>query len=146
MTGAALDRSDQADELTAELEGTIADVAAANPQFAGRSVTIAERFEPGQSVVRVDNDARVRFFTDLGFVMPPDLADRGNEFGEVLVADELLTELEADLVVWNVGNDPSLRTLVESLPLWDSLPATRTAGCSGSRTRSCPARSPGGRS
>lgn len=125
VTGVALDRIDRAEQLTAELEGTIADAAAANPQFAGRSVTIAERFEPGESVVRVDNDARVRFFTDLGFVMPPALAGRANEYGEVMVADELLSELDADLVVWNVGNDPTLRALVESLPLWGSLPANQ---------------------
>jgi iron complex transport system substrate-binding protein len=121
ITGEALGRSEEAAQLTADLDQSFADAAEANPEFAGLQTVVAERFEPGSSVVRGSTDPRSRFFESLGFEVPADLDARADEFGEIPVSDELLTELDRDLLIWNIGSDPALRTEIEGLALYRSL-------------------------
>lgn len=127
VTGVAIGREQQALDLIAEVEQGFADDAAAHPEFAGKNVVVAERHEPDQSVVRTGNDVRARFFEQLGFTLPTDIAGaKPDQYGEIKVSDELLPELSRDLLVWNVGSGPEERQTVESNPLYSSLPVTKT--------------------
>ncbi|MGY1746444.1 ABC transporter substrate-binding protein [Blastococcus sp. SYSU D00695] len=125
VTGKALGREERATELVEGLEQRFADVAAANPAFAGLQTVIAERFEPGSSVVRASADPRGRFFESLGFQVPEDLDARADEFGELVVSDELLDDLDRDLLIWNVGFAPEMRAEIEGLALWPTLDVVR---------------------
>lgn len=121
VTGEALGKQQLAAELTADLDQRFVDAAAANPQFAGVETVVAERFEPGSSVVRAAQDPRARFFSSLGFVVPADLNAEANEYGEVSVSDELFDKLDRGLLIWNIGNDPALRTEIEAVPSYPTL-------------------------
>jgi iron complex transport system substrate-binding protein len=127
VTGVAIGREQQALDLIAEVEQGFADDAAANPQFAGKNIVVAERFEPGESVVRAGNDVRAKFFGQLGFTLPTDIAGtEPDEYGEIVVSDEFLPELSRDLLVWNVGFAPEERQTVESNPLYPTLPVVES--------------------
>ncbi|ANY05363.1 iron-siderophore ABC transporter substrate-binding protein [Pseudonocardia sp. HH130630-07] len=122
-TGEALGREQQALDLVRQVEARFAEAAQRNPQFAGRRAVVAERFEPGASVVRSGNDVRARFFADLGFTVPTEIAGiRPDEYGEIDVSDELMSELSQDLLVWNIGSAPEVRPEVENAPVYRSLP------------------------
>lgn len=121
--GEALGREDEALALVADLEQAFADAAAAHPQFEGKVAVVAERFEAGESIVRTGNDVRAKFFEQLGFTIPTELGGhKPNEVGELVVPDELITELSQDLLVWNVGFAPDARATIEDIALYPSLP------------------------
>lgn len=127
VTGVAIGREQEALDLIAEVEQGFADDAAANPQFEGKNIVVAERFEPGESVVRAGNDVRAKFFAQLGFTLPTDIAGtEPDEYGEILVSDEFLPELSRDLLIWNVGFAPEERQTVESNPLHATLPVVQS--------------------
>lgn len=121
ITGVALGKSDLASTLTEELDARFTAAAKENPQFAGVQTVIAERFEPGASVVRASTDPRGRFFEQLGLKVPADLNAGANEYGEVEISDEQMDQLDRDLLVWNIGSDPALRSEIEALPLYAGL-------------------------
>lgn len=123
VTGEVLGREDEALELVADLEERFEEEAAAHPEFAGQLAIVAERFQPGESIVRSGSDVRARFFELLGFDTPTEVGGQlPDEFGEIAVSVELMAELSADLLVWNIGDDSSLRGVIEELPLYDALP------------------------
>lgn len=125
-TGEALGREQEARDLVQRVENRFRETAAQNPQFAGRTAVVAERFEPGASVVRSGNDVRAKFFADLGFTVPTEIAGiKPDEYGEIDVSDELMSELSEDLLVWNIGSSPEVRPEIENSPLYRSLPVTR---------------------
>ncbi|MBW0116379.1 iron-siderophore ABC transporter substrate-binding protein [Pseudonocardia abyssalis] len=126
VTGEALGREADAVALVDHLEQEFADAAAAHPGFAGQEAVVAERFEPGESIVRSGNDVRARFFGDLGFTVPTEVAGvPANDFGEITVSDELIGELSRDLLVWNVGFGPEERAVVEANPVYPTLPVVQ---------------------
>lgn len=121
MVGQILGQGDRAEELIAEVDQQFADAAAANPAFAGVEMAVAELFEPGSSFVRSATDPRTGFMTQLGFVLPDDLAALAGDLDGAPVSDELMTQLDRDLLVWNIGHEPGLREQVEAKPLYDQL-------------------------
>lgn len=126
VTGEALGREQDALDLVRRVESRFAEAAAANPQFRGKTAVVAERFEPGESVVRTGNDTRAQFFAQLGFTTPTDLGGVGpDEYGEIDVSDELMSELSKDLLVWNVGASPEVRPEIENSPVHRALPVVR---------------------
>lgn len=126
-TGEALGREAEALALVSALERTFADAAQANPQFAGKTAVVAERFKPGETIVRTGNDVRAKFFEQLGFTIPTEIAGiTPNSYGELYVPDELVTEVSKDLLVWNVGFAPDARSTVEGLALYTQLPVVQS--------------------
>ena len=125
VTGAALGKSELAGTLTEALDARFAAAATENPQFAAVQTVIAERFEPGATVVRASTDPRGRFFESLGFEVPADLNAAANEYGEAEISDEQMDKLDRDLLVWNIGSEPALRTEIEALPLYSGLQVVR---------------------
>ena len=125
-TGEALGREDEALALVDDLEQAFADAADEHPEFSGKTAIVAERFEAGETIVRTGNDVRAKFFEQLGFEIPTEIAKIApNEFGELYVPDELVTDLSKDLLVWNVGFAPDARATVEALPLYERLPVVQ---------------------
>ncbi|MGO1974110.1 MAG: ABC transporter substrate-binding protein [Propionibacteriaceae bacterium] len=126
VVGKVLGRSDDGEELITELEEKFADVATAHPQFEGKEVIVAERFEAGTTVVRSGNDMRALFFEQLGFIIPTELGGiEADEYDELAVSDELMTELSKDLLVWNVGFSPEVRKQLEGNAIYQSLPVVQ---------------------
>ena len=121
MVGQILGQADRAEELVADVDEQFAAAAAAHPEFAGVEMVVAEQFEPGSSFARSATDPRTVFMTQLGFVLPADIAELAGDLDGAPISDELMTQLDRDLLIWNVGSDPGLREQVEAKPLYDQL-------------------------
>jgi iron complex transport system substrate-binding protein len=121
IVGQALGQADAADAMIGEVEQLFADAAAEHPEFAGVEMVVAEAFEPGSSFARSATDPRTVFMTSLGFVLPEDIAELAGDVDGAEVSDERMDLLDRDLLIWNIGSDPSLRSEIEDKPLFDSL-------------------------
>lgn len=121
MVGQILGQGDRAEELITEIDQQFADAAAAHPEFEGVQMVVAEQFEPGSSFARSATDPRTVFMTQLGFELPDEIAELAGDLDGAPISDELMTQLDHDLLIWNVGHDDSLRAQIESKPLYDQL-------------------------
>jgi len=71
LTGRALGKEDEAQALVDDVEGQFAEVAEANPQFAGASLAVDFAGVGGSAhYLFGTDDLRTQFFTDLGFDVP----------------------------------------------------------------------------
>ena len=68
ITGKALGRSAEAEELVGAVEERFAEAAAAHPSFAGKTIAVALGEETSGTYVLEPTDLRAQFFTALGFV------------------------------------------------------------------------------
>jgi iron complex transport system substrate-binding protein len=121
MVGQILGQGDRAEELIAGIDQQFADAAAAHPEFQGVQMVVAEQFEPGSSFARSATDPRTAFMTQLGFELPDEIAELAGDLDGTPVSDELMTQLDHDLLIWNVGHDATLRAQIEGKPLYDQL-------------------------
>jgi iron complex transport system substrate-binding protein len=121
MVGQILGQADRAEELIADVDQQFAEAAAANPEFAGVEMVVAELFEPGSSFARSATDPRTVFMTQLGFELPADIAELAGDLDGAPISDELLTQLDRELLIWNIGHEPGLRAQIEEKPLYDQL-------------------------
>lgn len=100
ITGQALGRTDEAADVLSTIDATIADKAAANPQFEG--VSIAQVWPSADAFyVYLPADPRVEFSEDLGFVSAPSVTelDTGESTFYYTLSPELLDQLDADLLL-----------------------------------------------
>jgi len=86
--GRAVGRPTRMAELVAAGRQALTDAAAAHPEFRGRTAMVVTPYEGLYAYG--DEDPRVRLLTDLGFVLPEDLADvlpKGSSFGGSISAE-----------------------------------------------------------
>ncbi|PSL02863.1 iron complex transport system substrate-binding protein [Haloactinopolyspora alba] len=125
MVGQILGQPERAERMIAEVDQMFTDAAAAHPEFEGVEMVVAEMFEPGSSFVRSATDPRTVFMTSLGFELPAEIAELAGDRDGAEISDELMTKLDRELLIWNVGSDPSLREQIENKPLYSSLDAVQ---------------------
>ncbi len=100
MVGQALGRPKRMAELVAAAKQKVADVAVANPEFAGKTAVTATPYE-GIFVYGVQ-DPRPRLLTELGFTLPAGLDQAtGSAWGGQL-SRERVDLLDTDAIVWFV--------------------------------------------
>lgn len=121
ILGKALGREDKAAELIAAVESTFADVKAANPAFAGKTVLVGALKGPGQFGVYGPEDPKVRFFTEMGFVNPPVTDQITGNFAEI--STEQLSLADVDVLVWYAGGGygDKLRAELDKTPIYQQL-------------------------
>lgn len=95
--GAALGLEDKAEALIARVEARFAEVAAANPQFAGKTVTYGVVHPEQFSYMSVPGDASTMFFKLLGFSLPATAAQFTPEASAV--SRERLDLFDADVLL-----------------------------------------------
>ncbi|TQM43786.1 iron-siderophore ABC transporter substrate-binding protein [Pseudonocardia cypriaca] len=122
MVAAALGVPERGAELIADVEGRFAAAAAAHPEFAGRTVTVAARSGTGWGAYASSTE-RVEFMTRLGFVPNPRIESLPEVRFSHPVSEEQLSVLDADLLVVF----PIQRTAAEvnATPLFAAIPAVR---------------------
>ena len=98
LVGQALGRTDEADDLAAEVAQAFEDAAAAHPEFEGTEVAVAAFTSEGFGAY-VQGDARVDFMEALGFVNDPEIQDRATDNFFVGVSEEQVSILDAGLTV-----------------------------------------------
>ncbi|WP_432537232.1 iron-siderophore ABC transporter substrate-binding protein [Kineococcus arenarius] len=122
LVATALGKADQGDELASALQLRFDEVAAAHPQFAGRTVTVGTYYSGGWGAY-VEGDTRVDFMTALGFVQNPAVAALPTDSFSVSLSAEQLSLLDADLVVlFPIGLSAEEIT---ADPVVQALPATQ---------------------
>jgi iron complex transport system substrate-binding protein len=108
LTGRALGREDEAEQLVDDVEGRFREAVEANPGFAGRSAAVDLTGVGSGHWLLGSDDLRTQFFTDLGFTVPEASSD---------VSPERLDLLEADVLAVN-GYD---RQAADADPLLSAL-------------------------
>ncbi|WP_232663868.1 iron-siderophore ABC transporter substrate-binding protein [Pseudonocardia sp. TRM90224] len=111
----------RAEELIAGIDKQLADARAAHPEFAGKSVVVAERSEPGITFARSPNDQRSQLLTGLGFVVPDEIKQLSGDKDGAEVSDEQMGLLDRDVLLWNTGFSPEVRPEIERAPLYSGL-------------------------
>jgi len=102
MTGTALGKAEEARVLVADLEARFDDVAAAHPEWQGKEAVVLSYGSDGTLGTFASQDARARFFGELGFTTPRaiDAEVSGGSF-YVPLSKERADLLDVDLVVWD---------------------------------------------
>jgi len=122
MVGQALGKSDQAAELSDQVEQAFTDAAAAHPEFEGTEVAVGAYTSEGFGAY-VSGDARVAFMEQLGFQNKAAVEDLATESFFVPVSEEQLDLLDAELtVVFPIFVEASEFT---GNPLFQALPSVQ---------------------
>ncbi|MFN4000951.1 ABC transporter substrate-binding protein [Microcella sp.] len=114
ITGTALGLEAEADAVLAGIDAELAEAAAAHPEFAG--LTLATAWDVGGVFyVYADEDPRVEFMLDLGFVNAPavDALDTDESPFYFTLSYERVTELESDVLVVYGNSDDEVRAVTE---------------------------------
>ncbi|MCU1447199.1 iron-siderophore ABC transporter substrate-binding protein [Cryobacterium sp.] len=100
ITGTALGKTEEATTLLADIDTTIAEKAAAHPEFEGKTVALTSD-TGGVFYVYTDADPRVTFATELGFESAPSVAELANGESEFFytLSYEQLDQLSSDVIV-----------------------------------------------
>ncbi|WP_148253421.1 iron-siderophore ABC transporter substrate-binding protein [Aidingimonas lacisalsi] len=126
LDSAGMGMAEEGEALIARIEAQIAATAAAHPELAGKTAMFVTHLDP-TDLSRVsfytDNDARVRFFHDLGLASPrfvKEVSTEGKFAGEI--SAERIDELaDVDILV-TYGGQPLVDRL-SAHPLTSRLPA-----------------------
>ncbi|MGY1724875.1 iron-siderophore ABC transporter substrate-binding protein [Blastococcus sp. SYSU DS0533] len=122
MVGQALGKSEEAEELAAQVEQAFADAAAEHPEFDGTEVAVGAYTSEGFGAY-VSGDSRVQFMEQLGFENKAEIEALATENFFVPVSEEQLSLLDAELtVVFPIFVEASEFT---GNPLWQALPAVQ---------------------
>jgi iron complex transport system substrate-binding protein len=90
LTGQALGREEEAQQLVADVEGRFEEATSANPDFAGAAIAVdLTGVGSGGHYALGTDDLRTQFFTDLGFTVPDTSTDVSQERLDLLDADVL---------------------------------------------------------
>lgn len=128
LNSAGMGMADEGQALIERLDAQIADTAASHPELAGKTAMFVTHLDPtnlGRISFYNDNDARVRFFHDLGLVSPEVVKQNsapGKYSGEI--SSELIDELnDVDILVTYGGQ--ALIDQLEAHPLTSRLPVVK---------------------
>ena len=122
LIGRALGRSQRAEELVAEVEGRLADVRAAHPEFEGIEATVSFALVETQIGAYPPADARGQLLVDLGMVIPPEIEELAGGSFYAAFSYEEIERLDRDLLVW-ITSEPDVVERIRSNPLRQGLDA-----------------------
>lgn len=101
MIGAAVGKSAEAEALIARVDGLFEQARAENPEFEGQTLAVAYNYGEGRTYgYYTPQDARGRFFTQLGFVIPQELIDIAGDQFYADLSTERIDLLNQDLLVF----------------------------------------------
>ncbi|MGR3494641.1 ABC transporter substrate-binding protein [Citreimonas sp.] len=101
IAGRAIGREDEAEAQIAAIEGRLAAIAEAHPDWDGRTASVAYALS-GTPGAYTSADIRPQLLAQLGFDTPPAIdaaASAGNAFA-VTLSEEALSTLDADVILW----------------------------------------------
>ncbi|MCF2526584.1 iron-siderophore ABC transporter substrate-binding protein [Yinghuangia sp. KLBMP8922] len=99
--GKSLGRAAQTDKLITDIDARFKAAREKHPEFAGKTVTVADNFEPGIFSAFTKTDPKVIFFTELGFATNPKV-DALTKPGDNVVdlSAEKLDVVDSDRLIW----------------------------------------------
>ena len=102
--GRALGREERARELVAAVERDVTAAREDHPAFEGRTLSFFNFFEGSPYVINTESDFSIRFLSELGFVLPPAVAELRGEDGRAKISSERLETIDADVIM---GTSPT---------------------------------------
>lgn len=126
LNSTGMGMAEEGQALVTQLDAQIAETAADHPELAGKTAMFVTHLDPtnlGRISFYTDNDARVRFFHDLGLVSP-DVVKQNSTPGKFAgdISSELIDELnDIDILVTYGGQ--ALIDQLNAHPLTSRLPA-----------------------
>ncbi|HEY0949139.1 iron-siderophore ABC transporter substrate-binding protein [Nocardioides sp.] len=120
-TGEALGRSDDAEQVLADIDAEVAQAAEAHPEFEGKTIA-AVAIDPSAFYVYRGADPRVQFLEDLGFTLAPSVDELDTEESTFFytLSTENVDKLTSDVLVsyaadekraQEIAEDPTYRTM-----------------------------------
>ncbi len=101
MIGQAVGKSTEAKAIVKRTNDLIADVRTKNPAFAVKSIVVAYNYGDARTYgYYMSQDARGRFFTDLGFVIPEELVKIAGEHFYADLSNERIDLFDGDVLVF----------------------------------------------
>lgn len=125
MIGRSVGKQDEALALIGQAEDAFADAREAYPSFEGKTIAVAIHYD-GRYAFFTDHDARARFFTDLGFVVPEELTEIAGDSFYADLSAERIDLLDQDVLVFvDVASTEGGRETIENDVLISQLAAVR---------------------
>jgi iron complex transport system substrate-binding protein len=122
LIAAALGRSDEMDQIIADIEGSFAEARDEHPEFEGVSAVFLQNAISDGNAIAYQEGLSTKFLTDLGFTIPAVLDDFATE-GQAYIPLEQLSVLdEAEVLLWGT-EAPGDRAALEAEPLYNRLQA-----------------------
>lgn len=127
IIGAAVGKSAEAEALINRVDGLFAEVRAENPKFMDKNIVVAYNYGEARTYgYYTSQDARGRFFTDLGFIIPDKLVEIAGEQFYFDLSTERIDLLDQDVIVFlGLQFAEGGRAAIESDPLVSQLNAMR---------------------
>lgn len=120
----ALGRSDEMEQIIADIEGSFAEARAEHPEFEGVSAAFLQNAFYDGNAIAYQEGLSTKFLTDLGFTIPAVLDELATD-GQAHIPLERLSVLdEADVLLW-ATEAPSDRLALEAEPLYNTLQAVQ---------------------
>ena len=127
QVGKALGRSAEAEQLTTDVESSIAKARTDHPEFAGKTVSFFNYLgTDGLYVISSDKDFSIKFLKQLGFQGVTDTVAKmsgGPQEGRVKVSPERYADLEADLLMGTSSLGPAQLDKLAKHPTFAKVPA-----------------------
>lgn len=124
VAGRAFGQEARAEEIIGEVEDAIEAARQAHPEFEGRSLVLSGPTYDGNYPFHASDDARTRFFVELGFVVPSELDEIAGDQFYGTVSRERADLLDADVLVWQAGSAEE-RAAIEADSVLASLPVVQ---------------------
>lgn len=127
LAGQALGMEEKAHQLIAETENQIEATREEFPELAGKTFSLSFLYnETSINSINAPTDFAVKFFLDLGFVLPPALAELSEQQGgpQAALSLETLHFIDADLMVVAFSS-PEIQAAYEANPLYQQLEAVK---------------------
>jgi iron complex transport system substrate-binding protein len=118
ITGQAIGKPEEAQQLVDETEEKIADAAAAHPEFKGQTAAMINDYEG--IFVYGPQDVRTRMLVELGFTYPEELREAFKDQYGAQLSDEKVEALDVGALVWFADGERSVEEL-KSIPVYEDL-------------------------
>jgi iron complex transport system substrate-binding protein len=123
MIGQALGQSAEIAEQGAAVAEQVADAAADNPAFEGKTVSVVWPSQDGSWFAWSTTDPRVQLMESLGLVQSPQIAALGTDAFFHTVSAENTAQIDAEVIV--VLDVNGVKSTVEANPVFNSLDAVK---------------------
>ena len=121
--GKAVGKEAEAEALVADVEGQLADIAAAHPDWKGKEMAIAYVFEE-QIGAYASGDGRPRLMSGLGFVTPKEYDDLAGDLFYSTFSWEEISRVDRDVLMW-ISGEPTVIEQIKANPLREQLTAAK---------------------
>ena len=124
MTGQALGKADEADELIADIDEKFAAVRDEHTDWKGKSVAVVDPYQPGKYAAFAKSDPKAVFMTEMGFEVPDAINEAASDNNAAEISAERADLIDTDLLLFLTA-DPSAESRVKADPVYKGLKVAR---------------------